>query len=265
MSPVAHPPTNTTSSSIGSNARAAASSNRRFGSSCIRSFSYALYDLSLREAPLAGATVPQCVQEGQQFVEARVRLRGQGYGRVQRLEGNTSVLTHRERPDRRKIRPRRDVTVQRHRRVRSEHPPGDAAPDCWKHVLCAMHEELLRRARVRSTTPSILEEQPLGHPPVARELSTAPGVLEYRTCGRSQVARGGATALGVFEDQTRSLQPLEGSVNLGPAEEQVRSHSRQGWPTVSVGQQLRQHNNVLGKQGGRTHSDHPYSRIWNIE
>ena len=155
-SPVTHPPTNTTSSSNGSSNRAAASSNRRFGSSCIRSFSYAPYDLTLRKAPLPGATVPQCVHESQQFVEARIRLRGQGY--------------------------------------------------CWKYVLCAVHEELLRRARVRSTTPAILEDQTRRHPPVARVRSTAPGV---------------------FEDQTRSLQPVEGGMNLGPAEQQGRGHACQ--------------------------------------
>ena len=49
--------THTISSSNGSSSRAASSSNWRLGS-CIRTFSDALYDLTLREAPLSSATVP---------------------------------------------------------------------------------------------------------------------------------------------------------------------------------------------------------------
>ena len=41
----------------------------------------------------------------------RVRARSQGHGPVKRLERDTSVLTHRERPDGREIGPARDVTV----------------------------------------------------------------------------------------------------------------------------------------------------------
>ena len=49
-------------------------------------FSQALFDLSLCEAPLASATVPQGVQESQQFVEARVRACSKRHHLVQRLE-----------------------------------------------------------------------------------------------------------------------------------------------------------------------------------
>ena len=68
-----------------SSSRGAAASNWRLGS-CMRTFAYALYDVTLREAPPPSVTVLRHVQERQQLVEARIRTRSKGHHLVQRLE-----------------------------------------------------------------------------------------------------------------------------------------------------------------------------------
>ena len=59
-------------------------------------FSYTLYDLTLCEAPLSSATVPQRIQESQHLVEAWICLRNKGHRLVQRLERDAAMLTSRD-------------------------------------------------------------------------------------------------------------------------------------------------------------------------
>ncbi len=52
----------------------------------METLSYTVRDFTLCEVPLSRAPVPERVHEGQQLVEALIRLRGERHRLVQRLE-----------------------------------------------------------------------------------------------------------------------------------------------------------------------------------
>src|SRR5687767_390482 len=96
-SPVAHPPTKTSSSSSGCSSLTAASSRGRFGS--FMEVSQPLDQFLLRELSFSGATFTKRIDEREHLVENRI---AQGSGRsslIQRLEADTAVLTFRKRPN----------------------------------------------------------------------------------------------------------------------------------------------------------------------
>ena len=154
-SPVTHPPTNTTSSSMGS--RSLAPNNSRLGSGM--SVSYAFCDLTRCEVPLSSTTVSQRVQQGQQLVEVRIRSCCERGRPVQRSKRYAAMLTCRQRPHRREVPSGRNLTVQRWCRVRGQHAARDVTANRREHVLHPVDEELFHSLAVRPTVARIVENE----------------------------------------------------------------------------------------------------------
>jgi hypothetical protein len=111
-SPVAHPPTKTSSSSSGCISLRAASSRGRFGS-FMELMSKPLDQFLLRKPAFSGATFTHRVDKGEHLVQGRIAQGSGGSSFVQRLGTDAAMLTFRKGPYWWQLRSWLDLLVER--------------------------------------------------------------------------------------------------------------------------------------------------------